>query len=446
MISRPRISWSDLRGARVGIWGVGVEGRSNLGRLLAEGGQPILVDDRPLAGSVEGFPVLATSGGGIQALARCDVIVKTPGISRYRPEVEELRGKGIPVTGGLGLWMEQVDPTKVVCITGTKGKSTAVALCGHLLQGFGYDVLVGGNLGRPPYDVEAGTHDFYVVETSSFQATDLATSPPVVAVTALAPDHLDWHGDVQTYYRDKLSLTTSPGAALTVVADTPTLRAHEHLLGPKRQWVGANDPALSGPWLRHLGLSGAHNISNALVARAVLQAFDIPEAADEESLAAATQGFQPLESRFRPIGEVQGVTFVDDSLSTNTLPTIAALETLRERTVALIAGGFDRGIDYAPLARALAERNQPCMVAILDEAGERIAEAIGKQPGTTGVVTARASSMEEAAEKAWEWARPDGVVLLSPAAPSFGRYHDYRERAAAFAGAMRNIKEATRSD
>src|SRR6185437_14221561 len=114
---RPKLSWSDLAGTRAGIWGLGREGHANLRKLLALG-----------AGPVDGRPVLATADGGLAALQRCDVVVKTPGLSRYRPEVAHLSAAGIPVVGGLGLWLAEADLRRVLCVTGTKGKSTTSSL------------------------------------------------------------------------------------------------------------------------------------------------------------------------------------------------------------------------------------------------------------------------------------------------------------------------------
>ena len=99
------------------------------------------------------------------------------------------------MVGGLGLWLAEADLRRVLCVTGTKGKSTTSSLTGHLLTGLGYRCMVGGNIGAVPYDpANAGDFDFWVIEVSSYQATDLPVSPPVVAVTSLHPDHLDWHG------------------------------------------------------------------------------------------------------------------------------------------------------------------------------------------------------------------------------------------------------------
>src|SRR5258708_2105847 len=119
---RPAPSWSDLRRARAGGWGLGVEGLASLRQLATPGADPVLVDDGPAAQGRDGRPVLATAEGGLAALAGCDVVIKSPGISRYRPEVAELAGRGIPVAGGLGLWLAGADRGRVACSTGTKGQ------------------------------------------------------------------------------------------------------------------------------------------------------------------------------------------------------------------------------------------------------------------------------------------------------------------------------------
>ncbi len=440
MPTRPTISWSDLGGsASVGLWGLGVEGRANLARLEALGTTPVLVDDRPAPGELDGLAVLATAQGGLSALEHCDVVVKTPGISRTRPEVAALEAAGVVVAGGLGLWLQEADLDRVTCITGTKGKSTTAAVAGHLLGGLGLRAMVAGNIGHPPWDPVAGDQfDLWVVEVSSFQATDLASAPPVVAVTSLSPDHLDWHGGTEAYYRDKLSLCTLPGSRLTVAdGDSPPLRGHRELLGRQVRWVGSEDPGLGGPWVEALGLLGRHNRRNALIARAVLEALGVEGAADPEALVAAAGGFVGLESRLRPIGTVAGVTFVDDSLSTNVLPTMAALEAFGGRRVALLVGGHDRGIDYTPLAETLRRRGDPTLVLTLPDNGPRIRLALEETAGAgPGVDVVDGVDLAAATRAGWEWARPDGVVLLSPAAPSFGRFTGYAERSAAFAQAM----------
>jgi UDP-N-acetylmuramoylalanine--D-glutamate ligase len=206
-------------------------------------------------------------------------------------------------------------------------------------------------------------------------------------------------------------------------------------LGPQVQWVDAGDPRFGGPWVRALGLPGEHNIRNAAMARALLRSMGIAEAEDAAQMEAAAQGFRGLPSRCHSIGHVGLVEFVDDSLSTNVLPAQAALEAYGDGPVALLVGGHDRGLDYAPLGQAVARRTVPTLVVTMPNNGPRIGSAIREVVGDA-VEVIDAAGLEEAVGTAWGWARNSGgVVLLSPAAPSFGRYADYRERARAFAEA-----------
>ena len=438
-MTRPKLSWSDLRGARVGVYGLGREGMASVRKLATLGIEPVLVDDRPSSVAIDGRPVLAAGNGGLAALEKCDVVVKSPGISRYRPEILRLEERGIPVAGGLGLWLAEADTDRVVCVTGTKGKSTAVSIAGHLLNRLGYRCLTGGNIGLPPYDPEAGPGpwDYWVIEVSSYQATDLAVSPPVVAVTSLHPDHLPWHGgQAERYFDDKLTVCSQPGADLTVAnGDSDLLRERVTRLGPRVDWVHADDdPAAT--WTDNLGLLGRHNRRNALIVQHCLMALGLPEAADEAALAEAADGFEHLLSRLQVVAEVGGVTFVDDSLSTNVLPTMAALDAFPGRRVALIVGGEDRGIDYAPLAAGLGDRAAPTLVLTLPDSGPRIhreivsALTIGGPSGMADIIDC--ADLDDAVARGFGWARPDGVVLLSPAAPSFGHFRDYRDRGEAF--------------
>jgi UDP-N-acetylmuramoylalanine--D-glutamate ligase len=482
-MSRPKLSWSDLAGARVGVWGLGREGHASLRKLATLGAEPVLVDDRPSA-PVDGHPVLVTGDGGLAALKACDAVVKTPGMSRYRPEVAQLAAAGVPVAGGLGLWLAEADLRRVLCVTGTKGKSTTSSVAGHLIRGLGYRCMVGGNIGAPPYDPEAargGQHsdfDYWVIEVSSYQATDLPCSPPVVAVTSLHPDHLDWHGGVEQYYRDKLSACSQPGAELTVAnGDSDLLREHAALLGPRVEWVSEDDDP-DADWMEPLGLPGRHNRRNALIARRCLVALGLitpslttpglPGAVDDGRLRAAAVGYQPLPSRLTTVGVVGGVTFVDDSLSTNVLPTLAALDAFPGRRIALIVGGHDRGIDYAPLAAGVVARDAPTYVLTLPDSGPRIRAALestttpippatpAPAPTATPAPTAAPASvapsgtafagvtdcpdLAAAVAAGFRWAQPDGVVLLSPAAPSFGVFKDYRDRGDAFARAVHTLR------
>jgi UDP-N-acetylmuramoyl-L-alanine---L-glutamate ligase len=419
------ITWADLPGKRVGVWGLGREGKANLRKLRSMGVEPVLVDDHPAEPGV-----LATDAGGLEALVNCDIVLKTPGISRYRPGVSAMT-----ITSGLSLWLAEQDLTRVVCVTGTKGKSTTASVIGHLLTGLGYRGAVAGNIGKAPYEEETEQPEYWVIEVSSYQATDLQCAPPVVAVTSLHPDHLDWHGGVDQYYRDKLSLCTRPGAELTIAnGDSELLRDWRAQLGPTVEWVHATDEP-GADWMDPLGLRGEHNRRNALIARRCLQALPVKDPSDDE-LRAAAHGYQGLPSRLATVAVIGGVTFVDDSLSTNVLPTLAALDAFPVERTALIVGGHDRGINYEPLAVGIAARQPDTLVLTLPDSGPRIRAAI-EAAGHEAVRDC--ASLAEAVQAGAAWAGPGGIVLLSPAAPSFGQFKDYRDRAEAFAQAVRAL-------
>src|SRR3984893_18700349 len=233
-------------------------------------------------------------------------------------------------------------------------------------------------------------------------------------------------------------MCTEPGADLPVAnGDSDLLRQRERLMGPRVEWVSDDDDP-GADWMAPLGLLGRHNRRNARIPRRCLAALGVP-GTDEETLYAAAAGYQHLPSRLAPVGSIAGVTFVDDSLSTNVLPTLAALDAFPGRRIALIVGGHDRGIDYAPLAAGMLARDAPTLVLTLPDSGPRIHAAIERsemRQSELETTVTDCPSLEEAVAAGFRWAQPDGIVLLSPAAPSFGRFRDYRDRSEAFASAV----------
>lgn len=427
--------WAALAGRRIGVWGVGVEGLTTLRRLQADGLDPAAVVDQVAGMTDTGLDIVAFDGGGLELLAGCDLVIKSPGISPYDEAALAVVASGAQLTGGLALWLEDAPRDRVACITGTKGKSTTTAIAGALSRGLGQQTFVGGNLGSAPWDPELPEADWYLIETSSYQAHDITVGPRVVAVTSLSQDHLTWHHGYKTYVGDKLSLCTRPGVEIVVapVAD-PELARFRDLLGEHVSPVDDDSPA----WVNELHLFGKHNARNALVAQRVLVSLGVPGAAEGEALAAAAATYQPLPSRLANVGTVCGVDFVDDSLSTNTLPTLAAVDAFDGRRVALLVGGHDRGIDYAPLAQGLLGRDAPVYILTLPDNGRRISAAL--RAHAPGLLVNDFDDLTSAVEAAYRWAKPNGVVLLSPAAPSFGVFKNYTERADVFTAAMRRLQ------
>ena len=283
--------FADLAGKRVGIFGYGVEGRATRRRVQGLADTLVLVDDDP---DVD-LEVIETTRGGLEALLGCDVVLKSPGIPRRRADVLDIEEHGVTVTSSLNLWLHEIDRSRVVAITGTKGKSTTTALVTFFLRCLGEDATQLGNFGQPPYDPDVDvTHGWLVLEVSSFQAVDIDVAPGLVIVTSMGSDHLDWHGTLEDYRRDKLSLTRATGEHRTLVAESPTLRELASQIGGD---VVFGDPDTTG-LASSLGLLGAHSDSNvalALNAVAHLTHRDVDEVLARVVNSAST--FVPLRGR-----------------------------------------------------------------------------------------------------------------------------------------------------
>ena len=422
--------FADLAGRRVGVFGYGIEGHATESRLRLLGAHCVLVDDDPDAG------VLVTGDGGIEALATCDVVVKSPGIARRRRDVLELESR-VPVTSALNLWLLDADRSRVIGVTGTKGKSTTTALVDFFLGCLGEHSQRLGNIGLPPYDPSVDTSvGWCVVEISSYQCVDVTVSPRVVVVTSLGADHLDWHGGLAQYQRDKLSLTRAAGAHVTIVPDVTELTSRIDELGGEVVVVPPDDSGLAS----RLHLLGAHNDQNVAIAiETVARATGRDRREVLQAALAHADGFEPLAGRLTLIArERDGERtwrYVDDGLATAPLPTVAALEVFADDPVALIVGGFDRGVDYGPLARAVGDRRAATTLITTGDVGARIGATVAAN--APAVTQYAAADLDDAVGYARAFLAEGGVVLLSPAAPSFDHYRNWEARSADFARAVR---------
>lgn len=422
---RPR-GFTDLVGRRVGVWGLGVEGRSTVAALSALGVTPIIVDDNPS----DDPRVAAVTDASLAQLAQCDVVVKSPGVSRYRPEVQALVQAGVYVTSALNLWLSATNRDRVIAITGTKGKSTTTSLIAFFLAASRADVDVAGNIGVVPYD--PGFPDrgqWIVLEISSFQAVDVEVAPAIIGLTSLGADHLDWHGDVATYHRDKLSVTFRPGSHVTWLSSDPSVA--DALVGGEVRRSQGDDDGLRDA----LGLVGDHNTTNVALALDIVgDALRLSRADLVAMIRPVAHTFTPLPGRLTVVAETDHYRYIDDGLATSALPTCAALRVVGDAPLALIVGGFDRGVDYAPLIQALHQRTAITVVITLGPAGQRIATALGADTATRR--TLAASDIATALDLAHDHLHT-GTILLSPAAPSFDAYANWKERSDDFTRCVR---------
>ncbi len=417
--------------SRVALWGYGREGRATRTFLEARvpGLVPTLIADAAPAEPVD-LPVL-TGAEGTTALAegRFDVVVKSPGISLYRPEVEAMRQAGTALTSSTNLWLESQPSRTVLAVTGTKGKSTTASLVAHLWEGS----VLAGNVGRPLVAVPTGTAPV-VLELSSYQCADLAHRVRAMVLTNLYPEHLDWHHSRERYFADKLRLVDLAGVAVLNAADARTVERFRDLA--KACWFGTGDGwHVADGALHHRTehrfaatdwtLPGLHNLVNLAAALTALEAMG----EDAHRLLPRATTFRGLPHRLQVVGVRDGVTWVDDSISTTPESAAAALAAFPDRAVTLLLGGQDRGQDVSPLAAALQGRD--ARIVTLPDNGPTMGAALAAL--VAGLRVEHAPDLAAAVARAEALTPGGGVVLLSPAAPSYGRFRNFEERGERFA-------------
>jgi UDP-N-acetylmuramoyl-L-alanine---L-glutamate ligase len=442
------VNLEELCASRVALWGMGSEGLA-MDALLAERGVvPLLVDDRAgqvgvRTGSAPGRTVVRPD----QVVWRdVDVVVRAPGVSRYRPELAAAEKEGVSVTTAMALWLEDFADARVVAVTGTKGKSTTAALAAAILRHEGLEVALIGNIGVPVTETyDRPLADAYVVEISSYQAADATVAPGVCVLTSLAPDHLDWHRGVESYYRDKLHLIEvgPPGAlAVSAASEEALRRTASH---PNRTLFGPTGRVQAGPSgvividgeplepLPVLRVPGQHNVWNlcGAIAGALLLVGRSPSIG---AIGAAVDGFDGLPSRCRTVGERGGLTFVDDALASNPFATVSSLDAFPGRELTVILGGADRGVDTAGLVEALAARRPVPRVVVLTPDNARLADSLGAGSGGEGSVPTveLARDLEDAVGLAVQVTPAGGVILFSPAAPTPDGEGDFAARSRRF--------------
>ena len=372
-----RNSIAALAGLRVALWGWGREGRAAYRALRAapdpgfgigdsEGRFPAgltLFCSADEAGDARGLGdagLAVETEATAERLSAFDVVVKSPGISPYRPEALAAAERGTRFIGGTTLWFAERPDARTICVTGTKGKSTTSALLAHLLRAGGHRTALTGNIGQPLLELLDGEAAFWVVELSSYQTRDVARSgvrPHVAVVTNVFPEHLDWHGGEARYVADKLSLLTEAKPRVAVLnANDPTLSAFGSALSATPdgdvRWFGDRDGwHLRGDVLwrgdrevfdtRGIPVPGRHNRGNLCGVLAAIEALGL----DAAALASHAATFQPLPHRLQVLGARDGLTFVNDSISTTPHASLAALDVFGGRRVTILVGGHDRGLD-----------------------------------------------------------------------------------------------------
>lgn len=435
------VPFSQLSSAAIGVWGAGREITAFADQLVRHAPSAhirVAAFDSPPTGDVATLlrapDVLIASGDDVlPKLLQCDVVVRSPGVSLHRPEIQALLRSGVRVVTTTGLWLADRGGRGVIAVTGTKGKSTTASLVAHLARSTGLKVDLVGNIGLPAVSLlDQPCADLVVVELSSFQIADLTLSPEIVTLTNLSPEHLDWHGSHAAYRKDKLRIFGLPGIKAAVVRDVDLglignlRRGSKTLLyGVPTGWhvepKGIAQASRFAASFSDSPLIGQHNAMNVCAALTALQAFGVTIPALPRALAS----FRPLPHRLETVSEIAEIRWVNDSISTNPASTIAALAAFAQEDVILVGGGQNRGQDFEELGQELAARD--AKVVGLPPAGAQLIAA-ARRAGLAASQATMAVDLEQAVQLAREMAQAGTVVLLSPAAPSFNAYRNFEDR------------------
>jgi UDP-N-acetylmuramoylalanine--D-glutamate ligase len=378
-----------------------------------------------------------------------EVVIKSPGISPYSEAARGAVARGTRFVGGSTLWFDEQANVggyarNTICLTGTKGKSTTTALLAHLLRAGGHRTALAGNIGMPLLELldPEPSPAFWAIELSSYQTLDVAAAearPDVAVVLNLFPEHLDWHGSEARYVADKLALVTQAKPRIAVLnAADPRLAALQladselHWFNHADGWHLRGDEVYRGDAFvfdaLRTPLPGRHNRGNLCAVLATIEALGL----DAIGLAAHAESFRPLPNRLQTLGTRDGITYVNDSISTTPHASLAALECFRGQRVAILVGGHDRGLDWSGFAEAM-RGDAPEIIITMGANGPRIHELLAPLAASGKFRLEAASDLDSAVNRAHELLGDAGVILLSPGAPSFGAYRDYVARGCHFA-------------
>ena len=469
------IAATGFEGRAVGVLGLGRSGLATARALVAGGALPLVWDDSP-----EARAKAETEGFAATDLMRADVfdgmaaLIVSPGIPHLYPAPHKVIARaldlGVPVDNDIGLFFRSFASSdwdgfdqvpRVVCVTGSNGKSTTTALIHHILEAAGRPTQMAGNIGRGVLDLDPAVDgEVIVLELSSYQ-TDLARAltPDVAVFTNLSPDHLDRHGGMGGYFAAKRRLFAEGGPDRAVIGvdevegrslanqmsegpgDDRVIRISSGQKLDAHGWAVFARKGFLAEWRRGrqvaaidlrgvAGLPGAHNHQNACAAYAAVRSLGVGPKVIEE----AFHSFAGLPHRSQMVGERAGVRFVNDSKATNVDSAAKALQAFAR--IRWIAGGLGKEGGIAALGPYLAHVAKAYLIG---HSARDFALQLGATPHEI------CETMNRAVERAAAEAEPGDVVLLAPAAASFDQYPNFEKRGEDFTARVQAILGAVRA-
>ena len=387
------------------------------------------------------------------AILNADEVVKSPGIPATAAIVKALRRKGIPVISEIE-FAKRYTAAKMICITGSNGKSTTTMLTYHTLKNAGLHVGLAGNIGQS-FAAQVATEDYayYVLEISSFMLDDMYDFKADIAVLLnITPDHLDrYEYKMANYAASKMRILQNQGAGdvfIYCADDQEIQKALRHTTIKSVRYPFSIQRKLEqGAWLSdqsihiqtqnqepltmsisELALQGKHNMYNSMASGIVAKVLELRNETIRESMG----NFKNIEHRLEFVAKISGVTYINDSKATNVNSTWYALESVGDGVI-LILGGVDKGNDYQMLKELV--RTKVRAIICLGKDNQRIHEAFEEDVE----IIVNTFSAHEAVQVAYHLAKKDDTVLLSPACASFDLFKNYEDRGNQFKAAVKEL-------
>ena len=453
-----------MQGKRVAFCGIG---RSNLPliRLFHQKGAVITACDKrteeqlgDIAKELTDLGVTLKLGDDYLKDLDVDVLFRTPGMRFHLPELEEARQRGVAVTSEMEVFF-QLCPCRIYAVTGSDGKTTTTTILSEILKAAGRTVHLGGNIGKPllPEIESIEPDDVAVVELSSFQLISMRRSPDVAVVTNLSPNHLDIHKDMEEYVESKRNIVlhqTAFSRAVLNLDNDLTMTFAPSVRGELRTF-SRKTACENGAYLREDGMlvmaehgreteilrkeqikiPGLHNVENYLAAISAVWG-DV----DPQIIVQVAETFGGVAHRAELVRVHNGVSYYNDSIGTSPSRTALGTLSLYDRKILLIAGGYDKHLDYTELGQLIPEKVKALILmgATADKIEAATKAAKNYSEGNPAIY--RVASMEEAVEKAAKLAQDGDIVSMSPASASFDLYPNFEARGNHFKSVVNALK------